>query len=125
MLFKKDKMNKWKYGLSLDGLDFDNLYDILGVDILKKYIGFLERCHYAVESYVDNHPEIEFRSLGFRYFDILKTAAPDWYDEIDIWNEKISDRKEEYQKRMFNSMQSCSILPLNKDNEFVKEMCHL
>ena len=116
-------MYKWKYGLSLDGLDFENLYDILGTETLEKYVGFLERCHCAVESYLDNHPEIKFGDSGFGYFSILKKAAPDWYDEIDAWNKILADRKTEYQEKMFNFMQFCSVIPISKDDKFVKEMC--
>ena len=117
-------MSTWKYGLSLDSLDIETLYDILDKKTLDKYILFIECCHYAVESYLDSNPQIEFRSPDFRYFDILEKTAPDWYDKIDIWNKKIAGCKEKYKKNMFSYMQSLSIYPINKENEFVKKMCH-
>jgi len=116
--------NAWKYGLSLDLLDIETFSDILDKKTLDKYILFVECCHCAVESYLDSHPQIKFRSPDFGYFDILKKAAPNWYDEIDIWNKKIADCKEKYQENMFNYMQSLSVHPINKENEFVKKMCH-
>ena len=113
-------MNKWKYGLSLDGLDFENLYDILGTEILEKYVGFLGRCHHAVEDYLNSYPEIQ---TNFKYFTVLKRVAPDWYDEISDLNKKIADYRTKHQDEMFNFMQSCSSLPISKGDKFVKEMC--
>lgn len=95
-------IDTWKYGLSIDGARgiVESMQNrcIYTDEELRDYLFMVRVCHDSVESYLDTHPEIvpKFRTSGYRYFDILKLANPEYSDKVTEWSLNHKVRKEQY-----------------------------
>ncbi len=70
-----------KYGLSINPETIYMRFDDGFLSrIAQPHIDFVYFCHCAVADYLDAHPK---KVKGYRYFDVLKIAAPKWYAILD------------------------------------------
>lgn len=93
-------IKKWKYGLSLVGAESLMIspfgFPLYSPQEAQEYYTLVEICHDLVEGYLDAHPN---EVVGFRYFDVLKKASPEYYQKVSEWSLDHKRRREEYTEK--------------------------